>query len=138
MQHYVYSRFLFNGAVNSSNQHIRTVVAEEIRSKRSSDGGLSTSFWHKLIKDFQSSASGARVFIGPTSRSNTRLPNIPCDRSILTHFVPSYAFLAPSVTYATAAVGITLTAANRVFLMEPSIDPGVEAQAVIRTHATAC
>jgi hypothetical protein len=33
------------------------------------------------------------------------------------------------VTYATAAVGITLTAANRVFLMEPCIDPGMEAQA---------
>ena len=38
------------------------------------------------------------------------------------------------VTYATAAVGITLTAANRVFLMEPCIDPGVEAQAAGRIH----
>ena len=27
------------------------------------------------------------------------------------------------VTYATAAVGITLTAANRVYLMEPCVDP---------------
>lgn len=27
------------------------------------------------------------------------------------------------VTYATAAVGITLTAASRVFLMEPTLDP---------------
>jgi len=38
------------------------------------------------------------------------------------------------VTYATAAVGITLTAANRVFLMEPCIDPGLEAQAAGRIH----
>lgn len=38
------------------------------------------------------------------------------------------------VTYATAAVGITLTAASRIFLMEPSIDPGMEAQAVGRIH----
>lgn len=38
------------------------------------------------------------------------------------------------VTYATAAVGITLTAANRVYLMEPCIDPGVEAQAAGRIH----
>ena len=32
------------------------------------------------------------------------------------------------VTYATAAVGITLTAASRVFLMEPSLDPAQEAR----------
>ena len=38
------------------------------------------------------------------------------------------------VTYATAAVGITLTAANRVFLMEPCPDPGQEAQAAGRIH----
>jgi SWI/SNF-related matrix-associated actin-dependent regulator of chromatin subfamily A3 len=30
------------------------------------------------------------------------------------------------VTYATAAVGITLTAATRVYLMEPAIDPASE------------
>ena len=38
------------------------------------------------------------------------------------------------VTYATAAVGITLTAANRVFLLEPCQDPGQEAQAAGRIH----
>jgi superfamily II DNA or RNA helicase len=38
------------------------------------------------------------------------------------------------VTYATAAVGITLTAANRIFLMEPCIDPGQEVQAAGRIH----
>ena len=38
------------------------------------------------------------------------------------------------VTYATAAVGITLTAANRIFLMEPCPDPGQEAQAAGRIH----
>ena len=37
-------------------------------------------------------------------------------------------------TYATAAVGVTLTAANRVFLMEPSADPAVEMQAAGRIH----
>ena len=35
-------------------------------------------------------------------------------------------------TYATAAVGVTLTAANRVFLMEPSEDPATELQAAGR------
>ena len=38
------------------------------------------------------------------------------------------------VTYAVAAVGITLTAANRVYLMEPCIDPGQELQAAGRIH----
>jgi SWI/SNF-related matrix-associated actin-dependent regulator of chromatin subfamily A3 len=38
------------------------------------------------------------------------------------------------VTYATAAVGITLTAATRVYLMEPAIDPAQEAQAAGRIH----
>ena len=33
------------------------------------------------------------------------------------------------VTYASAAVGITLTAANRIFLMEPCVDPSQETQA---------
>ena len=37
-------------------------------------------------------------------------------------------------TYATAAVGITLTAANRVFLLEPSPDPATELQAAGRIH----
>ena len=34
------------------------------------------------------------------------------------------------VTYATAAVGITLTAATRIYLMEPCTDPAAEVQAV--------
>ena len=34
----------------------------------------------------------------------------------------------------TAAVGVTLTAANRVFLMEPSPDPATELQAAGRIH----
>ena len=38
------------------------------------------------------------------------------------------------VTYATAAVGITLTAANRIYLMEPCIDPSQETQAAGRIH----
>ena len=38
------------------------------------------------------------------------------------------------VTYATAAVGITLTAATRVYLMEPSMDPAQEVQAAGRIH----
>ena len=38
------------------------------------------------------------------------------------------------VTYATAAVGITLTAANRVYLMEPALDPSQELQAAGRIH----
>jgi hypothetical protein len=38
------------------------------------------------------------------------------------------------VTYDVAAVGITLTAANRVFLMEPCLDPGQEIQAAGRVH----
>ena len=38
------------------------------------------------------------------------------------------------VTYATAAVGITLTAATRVYLMEPAIDPAQEMQAAGRIH----
>ena len=37
-------------------------------------------------------------------------------------------------TYATAAVGVTLTAANRVYLMEPSADPATELQAAGRIH----
>ena len=37
-------------------------------------------------------------------------------------------------TYATAAVGVTLTAANRVYLMEPSPDPATELQAAGRIH----
>ena len=38
------------------------------------------------------------------------------------------------VTYATAAGGITLTAASRVYLMEPALDPAVEMQAAGRIH----
>ena len=38
------------------------------------------------------------------------------------------------VTYGTAAVGITLTAANKVYLMEPALDPATEAQAAGRIH----
>ena len=38
------------------------------------------------------------------------------------------------VTYATAAVGITLTAASRVYLMEPTLDPAQELQAAGRIH----
>jgi hypothetical protein len=37
-------------------------------------------------------------------------------------------------TYHVAAVGVTLTAANRVFLMEPSEDPATELQAAGRIH----
>lgn len=32
------------------------------------------------------------------------------------------------------AAGLTLTAANRVFLLEPAMDPAVEQQAVARVH----
>jgi SNF2 family DNA or RNA helicase len=32
------------------------------------------------------------------------------------------------------AAGLTLTAASRVFLLEPSLDPAVEQQAVARVH----
>lgn len=38
------------------------------------------------------------------------------------------------VTFRTAAVGITLTAANRVYLFEPSLDPAQEIQAAGRIH----
>ena len=38
------------------------------------------------------------------------------------------------MTYRTAAVGITLTAANRVYLFEPSLDPAQEVQAAGRIH----
>ena len=38
------------------------------------------------------------------------------------------------VTYAVAAVGITLTAANRIYLMEPCVDPAQEVQAAGRIH----
>ena len=37
-------------------------------------------------------------------------------------------------TYHTAAVGITLTAASKVILMEPTMDPALEAQAAGRIH----
>ena len=37
-------------------------------------------------------------------------------------------------TYATAAVGVTLTAASRVYLFEPCLDAGTEAQAAGRIH----
>lgn len=38
------------------------------------------------------------------------------------------------ITLTAGAVGITLTAANRVYLMEPDLDPAVEAQAAGRIH----
>ena len=38
------------------------------------------------------------------------------------------------VTYSVAAVGITLTSASRVYLFEPCLDPGMEAQAAGRVH----
>lgn len=38
------------------------------------------------------------------------------------------------VTFESAAVGITLTAATRVYLMEPALDPAQEAQAAGRIH----
>jgi superfamily II DNA or RNA helicase len=37
-------------------------------------------------------------------------------------------------TYATAAVGVTLTAASRVYLFEPCTSPATEAQAAGRIH----
>ena len=37
-------------------------------------------------------------------------------------------------TFATAAVGLTLTAASRVYLLEASLDPAQEAQAAGRIH----
>lgn len=37
-------------------------------------------------------------------------------------------------TFSVAAVGITLTAATRIFLFEPSLDPATEAQAAGRIH----
>ena len=37
-------------------------------------------------------------------------------------------------TYAVAAVGVTLTAANRVYLFEPCLDAATEAQAAGRVH----
>ena len=39
-----------------------------------------------------------------------------------------------ATTFATAAVGLTLTAASRVYLLEASIDPAQEAQAAGRIH----
>ena len=39
-----------------------------------------------------------------------------------------------ATTFATAAVGLTLTAASRVYLLESSIDPAQEAQAAGRIH----
>ena len=38
------------------------------------------------------------------------------------------------ITMRTGAVGITLTAASTVYLMEPSLDPGTEMQAAGRIH----
>ena len=38
------------------------------------------------------------------------------------------------MTYRTAAVGITLTAANRVYLFEPALDPAAEVQMAGRIH----
>ena len=38
------------------------------------------------------------------------------------------------ITMKTGTVGITLTAATRVYLMEPSLDPAMEVQAAGRIH----
>jgi SNF2 family DNA or RNA helicase len=61
-------------------------------------------------------------------RSHTRDPSRPRPprRHKLISEFQSASAVGPKVfivTYATAAVGITLTAASRIFLMEPSLDP---------------
>ncbi len=38
------------------------------------------------------------------------------------------------LTHAGGAAGLTLTVANAVFLMEPALNPGLEAQAAARIH----
>ena len=76
---------------------------------------------HRALRNFQLSGDGGGGG-APTSSSAAGAVAPPAPVSVF------------ATTFATAAVGLTLTAASRVYLLEASIDPAQEAQAAGRIH----
>ena len=77
-------------------------------------GGVAAAERHRTIREFQESAEASTAAKGPKKAS-----------------VRPKVFVA---TMKAGNVGMTLTAATRVYLMEPCLDPSMEVQAAGRIH----
>mmetsp|Transcript_33539 Transcript_33539/g.61289 ORF Transcript_33539/g.61289 Transcript_33539/m.61289 type:complete len:654 (-) Transcript_33539:214-2175(-) len=88
-------------------------------------GGTHAKERHASIRVFQESSSSS-------SSSTTATSSSAASSSSSSSAKPSTKVFV--ITLRAGAVGITLTAASTVYLMEPSIDPAVEVQAAGRIH----
>ena len=92
-------------------------------------GGTDAKRRHEMIRDFQSSLFQTHSSMSSTSSSSSSSAT-DCEADS-TKKAATKVFV---ITMRTGAVGITLTAASTVYLMEPCLDPSTEMQAAGRIH----
>ena len=98
-------------------------------------GGTDAKRRHEMIRDFQSSlrpAAAAAASSAAAAATAAAAESRPL--ALSSGGSGKAATKVFVITMRTGAVGITLTAASTVYLMEPSLDPGTEMQAAGRIH----
>ena len=96
---------------------------------------------HSALRSFQAGAATAAAAAAATATAaaaaaatTTAAPRGAAAASKAASSSSAQGARAFCTTFATAAVGLTLTAASRVYLLEASLDPAQEAQAAGRIH----
>ena len=90
---------------------------------------------HSALRSFQAGAATAAAAAAATAAATTTAaPRGAAAASKAASSSSAQGARAFCTTFATAAVGLTLTAASRVYLLEASLDPAQEAQAAGRIH----